>query len=311
MDSFGIVERPGALCTVQDLGRPDGRRAGLSPGGAMDQQAFLWANRLLGNDPGAPMLEVALGDHVMRFRRDTTISLAGADCRATIDGAPANPWRTVRVFRSQRLRLGFARSGVRAYIGFPGGLDVPSAFGSASAVMRDALPGLSGRPLKAGEAFRWHDPERVLPNRYVPSDLVPQAPQSLLLPLITGYEWRRFHAEDRALVFTAEWKLDPASDRTAALLAGPALHSGPKALDSVPLVSGTVQVTGDGTPLVFMRDRPTIGGYAKLGSVGPLALDRIAQATPGTSVRFFPADATAIRKHMVRREAFFGRSLPC
>ena len=90
----------------------------------------------------------------------------------------------------------------------------------------------------------------------------------------------------------------------------PALPSGPRVLDSVPLVDGTVQVTGDGRPLVFMRDRPTIGGYAKLGSVDPVALDALAQARPGTTVRFVRADPGALRGAMARREAFFGVGNP-
>ena len=88
-------------------------------------------------------------------------------------------------------------------------------------------------------------------------------------------------------------------------LKGPAMASGPRTLDSSPLVDGTVQVTGDSRPLVFMRDRPTIGGYPKLGSVDPIALDALAQARPGTPVRFVSADPEAIRRAMARREAFF------
>jgi len=88
-------------------------------------------------------------------------------------------------------------------------------------------------------------------------------------------------------------------------LNGPALASGPRALDSSPLVDGTVQVTGDSRPLVFMRDRPTIGGYPKLGGVDPIALDALAQARPGTPVRFVPADPGTIRRAMARCEAFF------
>ena len=71
-------------------------------------------------------------------------------------------------------------------------------------------------------------------------------------------------------------------------------------------MDGTVQVPSDGRPLVFMRDRPTIGGYPKLGGTDPIALDALAQARPGTRIRFVQADREAVRLAMARRESFFG-----
>ena len=306
MSLHGVVDRPGPFCTIQDLGRRTGRRAGLAPGGAMDQRAYLWANRLLGNDPAAAALEITLGGFALRFAIETAVALTGADCGATLDGVKTGAWRTVRARRGQVLRLGYSATGMRAFVAFPGGLDVPAAFGSASAVVRDGLPGLLGRPLRAGESLRWGEPGRACPLRWVPRELVPPATASLTLPLIVGYEWAEFSNGDRDRVFDAEWTLDPASDRTAGRLAGPALTSGPRVLDSTPLVDGTVQVTGDGLPLVFMRDRPTIGGYAKLGAVDPIALDAFAQARPGTPIRFAPADPDTLRRGLARRERFFG-----
>lgn len=303
-----VVERPGPYCTLQDLGRRSGRRVGLAPGGAMDQRAFLWANRLLGNDPGDAALEVTLGGFVLRFDAETSIALTGADCGATLDGVETGAWRTLRARPGQVLRLSYSATGMRAYLAFPGGLDTDRAFDSASSVARDGLPGLLGRPLLEGEPLRWLAPDRTLPNRHLPAHLVPSASAeaSLEVPLIPGYEWPEFSDLDRDRVFSAAWTVDPTSDRTAIRLAGPALTSGPRTLDSTPLVDGTVQVTGDSRPLVFMRDRPTIGGYPKLGGTDPIALDALAQARPGTSVRFVPADPDAIRLAMVRRESFFG-----
>ena len=304
----GVVDRPGPYCTIQDLGRRGGRRAGLAPGGAMDQRAYLWANRLLGNDPGAAALEITLGGFALAFAADTVVALTGADCAATLDGVATGAWRTMRARPGQVLRLAYSATGMRAYLAFPGGLDTDRAFGSASGVARDGLPGLLGRPLREGEPLRWRAPGRTCPSRHVPARLVPAASAgpALALPLMVGYEWPEFSEADRERLFDAEWTVGPASDRTATRLDGPALTSGPRALDSSPLVDGTVQVTGEGHPLVFMRDRPTIGGYPKLGGTDPIALDALAQARPGATVRFVPADPDALRRAMARRESFFG-----
>ena len=81
MSPHGIVDRPGPFCTIQDLGRRTGRRAGLAPGGAMDQRAYLWANRLLGNDPTAAALEITLGGFALRFGVATVVAVNGGGLR--------------------------------------------------------------------------------------------------------------------------------------------------------------------------------------------------------------------------------------
>ena len=305
MSPHGVVDRPGPFCTIQDLGRWAGRRAGLAPGGAMDQRAYLWANRLLGNEPAAAALEITLGGFALRFTVETVVAMTGAGCAATLDGVETGAWRTLRVRPGQVFRIGYGATGMRTYLAFPGGLDVTTAFGSASAVVRDGLPGLLGRCIRPGEPLRWRAPDHWCPVRRVPDDLIPPVTGSLTVPLVVGYEWPEFSRADRRRVFDATWTLDPASDRTACRLAGPTLTTGPRVLDSTPLVDGTVQVTGDGLPLVFMRDRPTIGGYAKLGSVDPIALDGLAQARPGTPVRFVRGEPDVLRSALARREWFF------
>ena len=319
-----VVERTGPLATVQDPGRIGGRRLGFGPGGAMDQSSCLWANRLLNNAPHDALIEVSIGGLALRFRTGMVIALAGADLSTTLDGAPVAPWRTTKVEAGQRLHFGYAPDGMRAYVAFPGGLSAARVYGSASTVLREGLDGLLGHPLRPGDELRSLDPARKLPRRRLPAAAVPdhlrrsgtgdavqpkgdgaRAP-ALTLPLVTGFEWHEFEASDRARFLASDWKIDPASGRTAIRLAGPTLASGPKVLDSTPVVDGTVQVTGDGQPLVFMRDRPTAGGYAKLGAVVADALDALAQARPGAVARFVLADPAEARRAMVEREAFFG-----
>lgn len=311
MSSQALIEKSGPLCTVQDLGRSLGRRAGISPGGSMDQGASLWANHLLGNEPGAALLEITLGGARLRFTGDSLVALTGAECGAMLDGERVEPWRSFRVAAGQALELGYSTTGMRAYLAFTGGLRAPTIFGSASIVLREGLLGALGRALNKGETVAWTGEYqgrivRHAPRRFLPS--MREEGEPLDLPLYTGYDWGRFSEADRTTVFDATWTVDASSDRVATRIQGPRMLSGPTVLDSVPLVDGTVQVTGDGRPLVFMRDRPTIGGYPKIGSIDPIALDSLAQARPGTPVRFVRAEGGEGLEAMRRRFQFFGRS---
>ena len=56
-----IVRRAGPLTTVQDLGRPQHRHEGISPGGALDLHAARIANLLVGNPEESALLEITFG----------------------------------------------------------------------------------------------------------------------------------------------------------------------------------------------------------------------------------------------------------
>jgi 5-oxoprolinase (ATP-hydrolysing) subunit C len=306
MKSATII-RSGPLCTIQDLGRTSGLRKGISPGGAMDRRALLWANRLLDNPPSAPALEITLGNAAILFEHQTTIAITGAACDIWVDGHPANTWRTLTVGAGATVEVGFARNGLRSYVAFPGGLIAERFHGSASVVLREGLEGELGHVLAPNDRLQWPGAPSSA-KRAVPPEFRSLPGHVLSVPIITGYEWADFSAEDRRRVFDTEWTIQPQSDRIATRLTGIALTSGPRVLDSAPLVDGTIQILPDGQPLVFMRDRPTIGGYPKVGAVVPTSLDDLSQARPGSLVRFVKANVSEARSAMLRQRDFFGIS---
>jgi len=55
-----LIRDPGPQTTVQDLGRRGALRTGIPPSGPMDREAFLLANRLVGNADDAAALECTL-----------------------------------------------------------------------------------------------------------------------------------------------------------------------------------------------------------------------------------------------------------
>ncbi len=54
------------------------------------------------------------------------------------------------------------------------------------------------------------------------------------------------------------------------------------------VVPGDIQILGDGTPIVLMRDHQATGGYPRLATVVSADLDRFAQLRPGSEVGFRP-----------------------
>ena len=96
----------------------------------------------------------------------------------------------------------------------------------------------------------------------------------------------------------ALWRSRLHGERPGDRLSGPALGRLPSAeLLSSAVTAGTVQGPAGGQPIVLLADRQTTGGYPRLAQVISADLGRLAQALPGTRLRFVPvglAEAQAL-----------------
>lgn len=301
------VLRPGFLALLQDYGRRGHREQGMAAGGPIDEHAFLWANRLLGNRFDAAQVESTLGRLQLRFTVPTQFALTGADMDARIDGERVAPWCTHAAAAGAILTLGTARSGLRAYIAVPGGFRVPQHHGSCATVIRERLGGLhrDGRPLGAGDVLPF-EPGHPVPGRCVPAAYVPDYAAPLTLRVLPGYQYEEFPAEQRARLFAEEYVVSRDADRMGYRLSGPEIRWTGRGLVSEGISHGAIQVPPDGQPIVLLRDRQTIGGYPKLGCVASLDAARLAQCPPGFRLRFRPAALDAITQERRVFDRYFG-----
>ena len=100
--------------------------------------------------------------------------------------------------------------------------------------------------------------------------------------------------------FSASFRATSQSDRRGMRLDGPQLDlSRPSDIPPEGTAPGSVQVPGAGLPIVLGPDRPVTGGYAKIATIISADLPLLAQARPGTMIRFSPAtleEALAARR---------------
>ncbi|WP_438952386.1 biotin-dependent carboxyltransferase family protein [Porticoccus sp.] len=279
------VDSPGVLTLIQDAGRFGCHRLGLTNGGPADPLAFNWANRLCGNDSGGTALEVTIGGLELECQVATVMALCGADMPLTINRQPKESWRSHRVKSGDRIALGYARSGMRAYLAVANGFNVPPTFGSTATVLREGLGGLSGNPLQAGD----HLPCPEVPDRQCLSlerGYRPVYGRRTLLRVVCGYQSALIPDAQQQRFFASEYRLLSQSDRMACRLAGPPIEIDIPDLLSEGVCLGTLQIPPDGLPIILMHDRQTIGGYPKLGSVISLDISQLAQLKPGGRVSF-------------------------
>ncbi|HEV7935033.1 MAG TPA: biotin-dependent carboxyltransferase family protein [Actinomadura sp.] len=279
------VIRAGALTTVQDLGRRGVARLGVPRGGALDEPAHRLANRLVGNPESAATLETTLTGTAVRLHRAATVAVTGATAPVRACGRPVAWGAPVHVPAGGLVEVGTAVHGVRSYVAFSGGVDVPPTLGSRAT---DLLSGLGPPPLSDGARLPLGTPSGR-PGPLGTLDAAPlSAPASgLTLRLILGprHDWFTQAAVDG--LATARYQVAAASNRIALRTDGPALERAVhQELPSEGMVLGGVQVPPDGRPMVFLADHPTTGGYPVIGVVPPADLAAAAQARPGAPVRF-------------------------
>jgi allophanate hydrolase subunit 2 len=123
-------------------------------------------------------------------------------------------------------------------------------------------------------------------KKAIPYYFKPNYQQPLTLRLIPSYQHQHFSQDQISLLLNQHYLINSASDRTGCRLHGQAIQQVPAKMVSEGIVYGSVEITTDGQPIILLKDRPTIGGYPKIGTVFSLDLSKLAQRQTGAQVKF-------------------------
>jgi allophanate hydrolase subunit 2 len=117
---------------------------------------------------------------------------------------------------------------------------------------------------------------------------VPKYGSEVTVHVIPGPQADQFTAKGVETFYSNAYTVTDKSDRQGVRLDGPAIEAvgGRYDIVSDAVVTGAIQVPGDARPIVLLADRQTTGGYPKIGVVATVDIPLLAQAAPGTSVRF-------------------------
>ncbi len=306
------MRQPGLLSLLMDRGRFGAHDLGLTTGGPLDFVAFDWANRLLGNDRNATCIEIGFGGLQLEAETATSVAITGATAPCTLDGKAIEQWRSYDLAPGDRLEIGFATAGTRAYLAVAGGFRVEPMFGSTATVMREKIGGLAGDKLRDGDLLPCSDGP-VGSHQRLDEAGRPVYGDSARLRVVPGYQYHAFGHLQRWRFFNSAYRVTDRCDRMGFRLEGENVASEIVGMLSEGICLGAIQVPADGQPIVLMHDRQTIGGYPKIGSVIPQDLAALAQLGPGASVSFEAIDLSAAHTiHLLQQAAFRRTQLsPC
>lgn len=328
---FRIIHA-GPHATVQDRGRAGYQSLGVPEGGALDQDAMRLGNKLVGNDENAPVLEVCLGGISIELLTPLTLALTGTTKGVLtvqdMDGfgegleVPAN--RSVQLPKGRIVRLGMISDSNTATIAVAGGIDLPLLYGSCATSPNAMIGGVGGRLLKDGDVLNlgehWQDGDHGNSN-----DKTEDGVEDVIRPELTvdakdffaasghirvvlGPQDDHFTPAALAQLTTAEYKVTPALNRMGMRLEGASLeHIDTADILSDGIVTGSVQVPGNGQPIILLADHQTTGGYTKIATVITADLPKLARLRPGMTVHFKAVTIEDAEKAARAHEAAFQR----
>jgi biotin-dependent carboxylase-like uncharacterized protein len=292
MPALHIV-RHGLLTTVQDLGRPGYQHLGVPVGGALDPVALRAANALAGNAPGAGALEALYVGPTIEIEADEA-RLAFAGAHATIeilpdksarDGMPVEAMRSVLLRRGETVRIGSLSGGAARYIAAEGGFDISPAFGSVATDIRGGIGGWQGRALIEGDRLPLRRSQASNRDEWRIDGLDLAAPARLRA--IAGPQRDYFAESEIAAFFAAQYTVGAGADRMGMRLEGRRIdHARGHDITSDGIAPGSIQVLGNGQPVVLLVDRQTTGGYPKIATVVSADLPALGRLPIGAKIAF-------------------------
>ena len=294
---------PGILTSVQDLGRYGYGRYGVAPSGALDSFALWIANLLVGNRSDQACLEIMLLGPAIKALEDVVVAVTGGNLQPRRDKQPLAMWRSQILKKGDILSFSSPLSGFRAYVAVGGGISVPRVMGSRSTNFSSGFGGFQGRALKKNDILTSenHSQCEKTDSRSFNAAWIPVYPDNWSLRVIWGPQDDHFPAESRVSFLDATYIMSADSDRTGIRLQGPVIRQKPDIQASIiseGVISGSVQIPGDGLPIIILGETVT-GGYRKIATVISADLPLLGQIKPGDSMRFTAVSLDEARQALI------------
>lgn len=281
------VQKPGLCTTIQDIGRIGFQQFGIPVSGVMDEFAFLTANYILENEKNNAVLEIPYLGPTLEFDFDISIAITGANLSPKLNGVDINMWESIDVKKGDILSFVSPKKGARAYIAFAGEIDVPLLNGSKSTLLKSKLGGFEGRQLKMLDIINIKNPRVLAKKNILNTSFIPEYSHSENIRVVLGPQDNYFTEKGINTFFSSEYIITKNADRMGMRLEGEAVEHKDKAdIISDAAVFGSIQIPGNGQPIILLADRQTTGGYTKIGTVIKADLPKLAQMSPNDKINF-------------------------
>lgn len=282
--SFELINNP-ILATLQDKGRFGYSHNGVSNSGVMDEFAYFCANKMLGNAIDTNIIEISFSNVIFKANTNTQIAITGALCEFFINDISKPCWQTYNIKVGDIIKIGKILEGNIVYLGVYDGFAIKKEFGSNSTSIKENLGGIDGNKLKKGDILPFKN-HKVFHTIRLKKEFIPRYDSVLTLRVVLGYQEEYFSKEQKDKFFSNTFFLTNEFNKMAAKLSGEPILCDLDGIISEGISFGAIQIPQDGQIIILLKDRQTIGGYPKIGSVLSIDCFKLSQARVNTKIRF-------------------------
>ena len=288
-DTYFEILRAGVNTTMQDAGRNHLYHIGVTISGAMDQRNFKLANLLINNKLNETVIEFAYqgpllklnegkinfaitGDVIFNIIRNNSVTEEGKCYKNYIlnDG--------------EQIDIISTKKSVYGYLSINGGFQLEEMWKSCSINTKAEIGPNDGKKYSINDKIfiKKSTVEKIKYKKISHKNYF-----NNIVRVIKGTNFDYFSEAAKNIFFKEEYSVTRLVDRMGMRLDGQNLKNIVDTnIKSEGLIRGTIQVPADGKPIILLSDHGTIGGYPKIAVVISADLDKVAQLSPGTKIRF-------------------------
>ena len=288
MNNYFKVLRPGINSTFQDLGRFGLQHLGIVASGCMDQLSFCVSNKLVGNEISEGALEFAYQGPLLELVGESALVAISGKVNFNIiskngEIKQGSPNSSFVVLNGDKIDIISTINSVYGYLSILGGFKLKEIKGSVSTLVRAKIGPNNGDKLKPEDKIYLNKTNQTHKIKKIQFDF----DQDNIIRVMKGLQVDYFTKKSQENFFSKEYKVTRLTDRMGMRLEGEKLENTVnKNIKSKGITKGSIQIPGDGQPIVLLSDHPTIGGYPKIANVISADYDKLVQKTPGTKIKF-------------------------
>ena len=287
MNNFFKVLRGGTHSTFQDNGFVNKQHLGITTGGAVDYELYTLSNGILNNSLNESSIEFCFQGPCLklisgksRFVITGNVSFNIITSSKTISGTPFKSYLIkegdiIDIFTTVKSNYG--------YLSVEGGFKLIKQFGSFSTLTIAKIGANNGNKIQDNQKILINGKYSNINSKinYINDEL------TKIIRIIPGPQMNYFLPRIIEKFLNEPFIITNESNRMGVRLKGNICK--PIKSPNIPsegIVKGSIQIPGDGNPIILMNDHPTIGGYPKIASVSLVDIAKIAQLPIGSEIIF-------------------------
>jgi len=305
--SLEIINKP-ILATIQDLGRFSYAKIGVSTSGVMDEYSYMYANKILENPYGTNCIEISFSNVIFKAHNETQLVITGAKCEFFINDIEQNSWQAHNIKTGDIIKIGKILEGSLVYLAVKNGFTIAKEFDSNSTTLKENIGGLNGTKLQKGDILPY---VKYLENttQRLKQDFIPLYENEITINVLLCAQDNYFSKEEKEKFFSTAYTITKDFNRMGCKLKGEKISCELDGIISEGISFGSIQIPSDGQPIILLKERQTIGGYPKIGTVLNIDCFKLSQMKPNSTIRFKEIDILSAQNKVKEFYSFFNNSV--